>query len=100
MLYDCACLQSSDEFNEIECDLIAISRGSTWNVDVNESDWLLDPLPELEYINYRYGIKTYQWYNVMCIGWEDGIAYRLGLGRVYKPIWEAQKLETKKILLG
>jgi hypothetical protein len=100
ILDDYVCLYSDDDSNQIECELIAISRGSTRNMDVSQSDWLLNTLSEVEYILDGYDIKKYQWYNVMCIRWEDGIAYRMGMGRVYKPIWDSQQLETKTIVLG
>ncbi|KAF1960726.1 HET-domain-containing protein [Byssothecium circinans] len=42
----------------------------------------------------------YEYYNVLWIEWENGIAYRKALGRVYKEAWEAQELEEVDIVLG
>lgn len=45
-------------------------------------------------------IKIYQFYNVLRIEWEGGIAYRKALGRVFRKAWESQKLEEIDIVLG
>jgi hypothetical protein len=42
----------------------------------------------------------YEWYNVLWIVWKDDTAYRKGLGRVQKEIWEAQPLEWIDLMLG
>lgn len=41
-----------------------------------------------------------EWYNILWIEWEDGIAYRRCLGRILKHVWEAQKLEPISLVLG
>jgi hypothetical protein len=53
-----------------------------------------------EYQNIRKEIGVYEYYNVMWIEWEDGIAYRRAVGRVYKEAWEALDLEEVDVLLG
>jgi hypothetical protein len=45
-------------------------------------------------------LSYYEYYNVLWIEWENGIAYRKALGRVYKEAWEAQELEEVDIVLG
>jgi hypothetical protein len=50
--------------------------------------------PELE------NVDPYNFYNVLWIEWEDGIAYRKALGRVFKDAWERQDLEETDIVLG
>lgn len=42
----------------------------------------------------------YEFYFVLWIEWEDGIAYRRALGRVEKGVWEATPLEDIDIVLG
>jgi hypothetical protein len=42
----------------------------------------------------------YEFYNVFWIQWEDGIAYRKGIGRVEKDIWEGQPLYWIDVALG
>ena len=44
--------------------------------------------------------KIYHFYNVICIEWEDGVAYRRGLGRVEKGRWEALDREWFDLTLG
>lgn len=44
--------------------------------------------------------ERYEYYYVMWIEWERGIAYRKGLGRVEKSAWESQKLESLRMMLG
>jgi hypothetical protein len=45
-------------------------------------------------------INIYEYYNVMWIEWENGIAYRKAVGRVYKEAWESLDLEEVDVLLG
>lgn len=64
------------------CELAAISKG-------NDS---LHPLePEKEFFTF---------YNVLWIKWEDGIAYRRGVGRVKRDQWENMELEDIDLVLG
>jgi hypothetical protein len=44
--------------------------------------------------------SPYECYHVMWIEWNDKIAYRKGIGRVYKQIWEAMDLEPISVMLG
>jgi hypothetical protein len=44
-------------------------------------------------------IGMYKFYNVLCVEWKDGIAYRKALGRV-GGAWEAQELERINVVLG
>jgi hypothetical protein len=37
--------------------------------------------------------SRYEFYNVLRIEWENGIAYRRAFGRVLKDVWESQPLE-------
>lgn len=42
----------------------------------------------------------YEFYNVLWIEWEKGVAYRKGLGRVRKEFWERQATEWIDLTLG
>jgi hypothetical protein len=42
----------------------------------------------------------YEFYFVLWIGWVDGIAYRRGIGRVLKRVWESMDLEDIEVRLG
>jgi len=42
----------------------------------------------------------YCFYNVMWIQWEDGIAYRKSVGRVFKHVWDEQELDEIDVILG
>lgn len=42
----------------------------------------------------------YQFYYVMWVEWEAGIAYRKAIGTVYKPVWERQVREDIDVILG
>ncbi|KAL6900426.1 heterokaryon incompatibility domain-containing protein [Trichoderma evansii] len=42
----------------------------------------------------------YEYYWVIWVEWAEGVAYRKGLGRVYKRCWEEQRGEPFKLLLG
>jgi hypothetical protein len=64
------------------CELVAISKGN---------DFVRPMEPEKE---------TYTFYNVLWIKWEDGIAYRRGVGRVKRETWESMELEDVDLILG
>ncbi|KAF2107854.1 heterokaryon incompatibility protein-domain-containing protein [Lophiotrema nucula] len=44
--------------------------------------------------------RIYKWINVLAIEWKDGIAYRKGLGRVAKSVWETLELEEIDVTLN
>ena len=68
------------------CELVVISKGFAYNDNYEYSmdEWKCKERP-------RSGEK-YEFYNVMWISWLDGIAYRNGIGRVPKKIWEKEEL--------
>jgi len=75
-------------------EFIAISEGSI-QLSKEESRFkteidTLGPFPD----------GKYEFYNVLRIKWQDGIAYREGLGRVEKRAWNAADLEEIDIMLG
>lgn len=48
---------------------------------------------------YKPG-DVYEFYNVMWIEWDNGIAYRMAVGRVQKDIWERVAKEEIDVVLG
>lgn len=43
---------------------------------------------------------SYKIYNVLWIEWKDGIAYRLGVGMVWKEFWEGERPDEIDVVLG
>lgn len=64
------------------CELVAISKGN---------DFVHPMEPEKE---------EYTFYNVLWVKWEDGIAYRRGVGRVKRETWESMDLKDVDLVLG
>jgi hypothetical protein len=78
------------------CELISISKGyarggSGYDISLLERFTTLFP---------KCYEERYEFYNVLWIEWEDGIAFRKGVGRVEKSMWEAQPLEWIDVTLG
>ena len=76
-------------------EFIALSRGYADGSRKEEpglDEWLLEERPTTT--------ALYEFYNVMWIEWENGIAYRRALGRILRDVWESQKLEWVDITLG
>ncbi|KAF2099228.1 HET-domain-containing protein [Rhizodiscina lignyota] len=76
--------------------LVAISRGSI----PNNAEYPDDYLEEYEFDERPKDSDVYEYYDVIWIVWEDGVAYRKALGRVTKKMWEAQDVETIDLVLG
>ena len=51
----------------------------------------------LEGICYKH--TRYTFHNVLWILWEDGVAYRCGLGRVVEEVWQEQGVEEIMLVL-
>lgn len=75
-------------------ELVAISRGSAYNARYGTSldEWRLEERPKSS--------ENYEYFNVLWIEWENGIAYRKALGRIAMEIWERQALESVEVALG
>ncbi|EDU39818.1 conserved hypothetical protein [Pyrenophora tritici-repentis Pt-1C-BFP] len=61
------------------------------------------PWPGIEEIRHPERPKAGQWYEyywIMWVEWGNGIAYRKGLGRVQRQLWEEQRGELFYLLLG
>ncbi|KAH6987226.1 heterokaryon incompatibility protein-domain-containing protein [Ilyonectria destructans] len=70
------------EQNGVSCDIVAVSRGLHYP----------DPQPVER--------ETWSFYNVLWVVWEDGIAYRKGVGRVMRSVWEGLQKEDISLVLG
>lgn len=81
----------------LRCELVAISRGYAYEGKYTPGmeEWDLEERPKAG----GNGSK-YEWYNVLWVEWEEGIAYRKGVGRIEKAMWEAQELEWIDLMLG
>lgn len=64
------------------CELVAISRA-------NDFVHPMEP-----------GKEEYTFYNVLWVKWEDGIAYRRGVGHIKRETWESMELEDVDLVLG
>ena len=78
------------------CELISISMGYACGgrgADLCLTEQNTELVP-------RSNEERYEFYNVLWIEWEDGIAFRKGVGRVEKSMWETQPLEWINVTLG
>jgi hypothetical protein len=92
---------SQREYEEGDlCELIAISKGSLRKRGPTKPPISLKLFEEVDAFPELKDKELYEYYNVLWIEWEDGIAYRKALGRVMKEAWERQGLEEADILLG
>ncbi len=91
---------SSDDFPYVDSsmklviEVVAISLGRARNSTLSEpglEEWDLDERPKIG--------EWYEFYNVMWISWNNGIASRKGLGRTVREVWERQKLEKIELVL-
>lgn len=69
-----------------ECDFVALS---TWHDELARADNEFHPDA------YRGPV-----YNVMCVEWRDGVAYRLGVGSIKTQLWERAGPVRRAIKLG
>ncbi|UZP42875.1 hypothetical protein NXS19_010691 [Fusarium pseudograminearum] len=79
---------------KVECELVAISKGY---IDSNAGGW--SRLDEHEALKSRE-LEGYEFYNVLFIELNDGIAYRQGIGRVDKTAWEGESRQVIDLVLG
>ncbi|KAI1746812.1 heterokaryon incompatibility protein-domain-containing protein [Xylaria castorea] len=77
-----------------EC--IVVSGGVTWK-DANDEQTSLEEWAQVDVIK---SLPKYEFYNVLFIEWEQGIAYRKGVGRVWKEAWEQLNTSVVDIILG
>jgi hypothetical protein len=74
------------------CELIAISEG------LAPVSTLSSPI--LWTSGDPWTAESYEFYNVLWIEWEDGIAYRKALGKVKKDVWDVQAEDWIDVTLG
>jgi len=78
-------------------ELVEIASSRRWYTNLTDLRYRIEELdPD---VRPKYG-QSYDFYNVMWVEKIDGIAYRKGLGEVYKPAWEALRRETIDLILG
>jgi Heterokaryon incompatibility protein (HET) len=78
------------------CELILISAAT---VERDYSNLGLY-FPEAIKIDEDNSLGIYEFYNVLWIEWEEGIAYRKNVGRVSKQAWHRQEIEEIDVILG
>ena len=79
------------------CELIAISSGVARDYFLGGSRWYIEEWQHAEQIKDK---DTYEFINVLWIEWQENIAYRKTLGRVWKEAWYRQTLKEVDVLLG
>ena len=80
-----------------ECELVLISGG--WALEDDEEKQNGE-LPEWEYEERPRSGDRYEFYHVLWIEWHDNIAYRKGLGRVVKEVWDDLPKDEIELYLG
>jgi len=78
-----------------KCELLAISM-----LSAAQSSLTTSKIPEMNVFSELKSEDPAVFYNVLWVEWENGIAYRKALGRVFKDAWEKQDLEEIEIALG
>jgi hypothetical protein len=78
--------------------LIVISRVTLARKDFGDIPLFM--FPELKIPGFLDGDEDYDYYNVLCIEWQDGVAYRRGIGRIQKRAWDRMGYEELNIILG
>jgi Heterokaryon incompatibility protein (HET) len=82
------------DWHERGCHLVAISMGNVFN------DECPITFNEANHTERDKSGDIYEFYNVLCVKWREGVAYRKGLGRVAKELWECQSLDWIDLILG
>jgi hypothetical protein len=117
-------LNSELSMEGVQCELICISRargeevykGSYSNAEVlipelmsenfKNKLWSRKQREATEAVNKRGEAQNeetkciYKFYNVLWVRWEDGIAYRMALGRVEQDYWDSAPTEEIDVRLG
>jgi hypothetical protein len=85
----------------ILCELVSIFRGYAYQgYPWGPMEASIDDEERLGDVPKGSKGSKYEFYNVLWVEWEDGIAYRKGLGRIVGSAWEVQKLEWIDLILG
>ncbi|KAI0883551.1 HET-domain-containing protein [Annulohypoxylon maeteangense] len=83
----------------IKVELVEIASGRVRN-DSRDIEPLKQPLEEWDLDERPKSGLYYEYYYVLWVEWRDGVAYRKGLGRVEKRVWELQDREWVDLVLG
>lgn len=90
-------LLPDNDFSSNPCELVVISEG--YMIEGSSGIYVIVEWEFEERPKGAIGTK-YEFFNVLWVEWEDGIAYRKGYGRVMKSAWEAQGPEMIDLTLG
>jgi hypothetical protein len=80
-----------------QCELVMVSRGYS---PIELFADVLEELEQEEFVTALGASDIYEYYNVLWIEWQDGIAYRKAIGRIEKDIWEREATEWIDLILG
>ncbi|KAF3062695.1 hypothetical protein CFAM422_010800 [Trichoderma lentiforme] len=83
-----------------KCEVIAIAEGRVPHVILGSRFPERDMVQQAVFSGEERLAGSYEFYFILWIGWVDGIAYRRGIGRVLKGVWEKMELEEIEVLLG
>ena len=86
---------TSSAYLGVSVELIEISAGSVKDQALEEEsfdEWNRSQCPRHD--------GSYEFFNVLWVEWVAGVAYRKALGRVVKSIWEEEKRENIRLVLG
>ena len=87
----------SDSEQKQQCELVLISGGWCLEKDLGQGSWF----PEHYYFEERPNSgEFYHFYHVLWIEWQGNIAYRKGLGRLVKKVWDDLPKDEVEISLG
>jgi len=88
--------------NMAEVELVAISCAWAYEDSMERNiQTYVFPLPEYFCLERRRRGWRYEFYNVLYIEWDSsGVAYRKGIGRVDKEIWESLEHDNINLMLG
>ena len=85
-----------------QCELVAISSNSAFEIENSEeiSGWIRNCFPEMDHqLRPRSG-NWYHFYHLLWIEWQNGIAYRKGLARIAKSVYDHLPKEEIDLYLG
>lgn len=81
----------------IPCDVIAISQGHVQFPKLfPASDWR----NLIKYARIEHTREYQDYYNVLWVGWEDGVAVRRGIGIVLQSVWDTLGAKTVSFIMG
>ena len=87
--------ESASERNQ-QCELVLISGGWAFEADTEQNYWIR----EWYYKDRPRSGDYYDFYHVLWIEWQGNIAYRKGLARVVKKVWDDLPKEEIDLYLG